>query len=682
MKNPNYFIFSVIPFSKLGPFGMQAFSYTFEKNAPEGSLVRIPFAKRTILGIIARAEINPPKFKRLRSIREVLEPALLTANQIALAEYIAKTYFVPLALAIKPCIADRVSMRKNITRPETKRSRAVPLTESQLSVVERIVSAAQKHALMQKEKTFYLFGPVSSGKTETSIAIAERLMQAKKQLLFLIPDLMLASIAHERFCQRFGEDHVALISGKISRGQLFNSFEKIKSGAISIIIGTKSALFAPFQNLACVIVDEEQDPSHKQWDASPRYDARHVAIKLAEIHHATIVFQSATPSMDWYPEHKTGHATQLLTLPPLNLQKKSATKKTEIHIINMRLETWEAKRKSRFPMGQIIFSKPLIASIEASLKQKNQTLLLTHQQGMSRFSVCKECKRVFKCPNCQASLVYQLSGTLFCLRCSYSSDDFPRCEHCTSIQFRNIGFGTQKIEQEARKLFPYANIVRADSSSLRRSHAQETLSKNFTNGSIDILIGTLAISKGWNVSRLETVGIMDADNFLGFPDFNTDERTLQTFLHTCGQINRIGSIARGRAYIQTYQPEHRLFRFVSEDSYLEFLKEECENRKLLGYPPFSVPILLSGYNADQDILKKESERVFQIFSEFAKSDSSIHVLPPYDPMRSKMRDRYRKNILIKFSKSYENTPLEAKFRMTLEKMPKNWYADVHPISFI
>jgi len=677
MKASKKYIVSVIPIIPLNPFGTQIFSYASKQPIPKGSLVSIPFSRKTIQGITVPQESDTSKYKILKFIHEIIAPSLLTAQQIDLAFYISKTYFVSLASSVKLFIPRRVIIKKApSTDTQKKRTRSVSLTPSQNSVFQHILSAVTQDSPKHTDKSFYISGPASCGKTELSIALSQHISNQKKQILFLVPDVMLAYISYGQFLQKIKNHDIALVSGKTSEGQLFDTWKKIKSGEISIIIGTKKALFLPYRNLRCIIVDEEHDVSYKQWNASPRYDARIVAKQLAKIHRAAILFQSATPSMCLYKKNDAMH----FSLPPLQLSNKKP--EIEIHIINMRLEAWEEKRKTKLPFNSMIFSKLLIQAIERSLQHKRQILLIANRKGMSQFSICQECKLVFKCPNCETALIYQLPGTLSCPRCSYTKGEFPRCPACASLQFRNIGFGTQKIEQVAKKIFPGAKIVRADSTSLQNVSAQETIVKNFTNGTIDILIGTPTIAKGWNIPKLETIGILDADNFLNFPDFNTDERALQTFFRACKQVGRTESAMRGKAYIQTYQPEHKLFPFLLQDNYFGFLDEEYENRALLRYPPSTIPILLSGTGTDQNSLQLESENIFQMILKLSKSEPTLHVLPPYNPIQLKLRGKFRKHILLRFSQPYEDTPVETHLRSTLEKMPRNWYADIHPVSLL
>ncbi|MDZ4385335.1 MAG: primosomal protein N', partial [Candidatus Moranbacteria bacterium] len=352
-------------------------------------------------------------------------------------------------------------------------SRKIILTPEQKNAIKKITSANLK---------FLLYGPAGSGKTEVYIESIKKLPK-NGQALILLPELTLTPQAIERYGEHFGADNIAVLTSKISKGEYYRQWQKIKSGETKIIIGTRMAVFAPFKKLGLIVVDEEQDMSYKQWDMNPRYDARTVAGKLAELHKSKIIFGSATPSVETY-QQTLGQEFALVEIPHLKIT--GAPEKDydgpEILIVDLKKEKWE---KNHSPI-----SRKLRSEIAYALKNKLQVILFINRQGMSSFSICAGCKTVLKCPRCEKALIYDNSGAYKCTSCTYRTSITPECSKCRGIAFQNIGLGTQKIEREISGMFASARIARMDNQTMKVPSAQEKIYYDFAEGKIDILIGT------------------------------------------------------------------------------------------------------------------------------------------------------------------------------------------------
>jgi primosomal protein N' (replication factor Y) len=423
------------------------------------------------------------------------------------------------------------------------------------------------------------------------------------------------------------------------------------------------AVFAPFKKLGLIVIDEEQDMSYKSWDMNPRYDARTVAEELAQIQGAKIVRGSATPSIESY-WRAMENKIKLLQLPKLKiLNTKYQIPSTSI--VDIKKERWDKNYTS--------ISRKLKSEIAYALKYNQQIILFINRQGMSSFSVCESCKTVLKCPKCSRALVYERGGNYKCNQCSYKTSIFPKCEKCGGLIFKNVGLGTQKIEKEIAKLFPLAKILVADSSMSKKKNFQEELYLKFSRGEADILIGTQMISKGWDLPRVSLVGIIDADNLLSLPDFSAEEKAFQMISQVAGRVSRPGARFAGEVVIQTFQPENKTIQLAAENDFGNFFERIIEERKSLNLPPCGKIIRLVFQDYDFEKVEKESQDVFEIFEKI----KGITVSEPHNPLLSKIRGRFRKQIIIKFK---DIIPIE--LEKEIKKLKSGWIIDRDPISII
>lgn len=675
LEKKTQFIVSVTPLIKIPLSRDQFFYYLSAEKLPAGSLVSIPLFKKNVAGVVIENKNKYFSNKKitLKKIDKVLEENFLTAKQLALANHISHYYLVSLGIVLKNFVPKRVlgKNKKKMLCPE----------KQELIIAKKIVLTAQQaqavKSISQKNKLpFLLFGPAGSGKTEVYIhSILELKKQnSENQFLILVPEKTLTPQALERYGEYFSKKEIVLLSSNLSGSAFFANWQKIKSGEARIIIGTRMAVFAPFQKLAMIIIDEEQDMSFKQWEMNPRYDARTVAEELMRLHDCQLVRGSATPSIETYFKTQNKQS-KLLTLSSSYSPKNITTQKVHstVELVDMKKERWKNLPAGRQGNYSCI-SKKLKSEIAYALKNKLQTILFINRQGMSNFSVCKNCKTVLKCPNCNRALIYVKSGKYTCTHCAFVSSVIPSCAKCQGIEFGNIGLGTQKVEKEVQNLFPGARILRLDSGTNKEKDFQKIAYTKFSSGLADILIGTQMITKGWDLPLMELVGVIDADNMLTLPDFRIEEKAWQDLMQLSGRVSRPGAKFPGRIIIQTYHPENKLLNLVAQNDFTAFYQKESPDRELLHYPPFGkiAKLVIEDYNQKKVI--SESEKLYTLLIN-AETDCTVSL--PADCFVPKIRRRYRRQIILKFQKQ-----LPEKILVLLKSLPAGWIIDIDPISLL
>jgi len=658
-------IIDVVPIARISLSRNQSFSYLSDHRLAVGTLVSVPLFRRKVSGIVTG---HRPDFERLgnielKKIDAVVAEDFLTEKQLALAGFISEHYLAPLGVVLKSFVPKMIKERKNKKEIEEKKPAGnIKLTKEQKQAVD---------AITKNNAKFLLLGPASSGKTEVYIHAIKKIKKRNKELQFLIllPELTLTPQAIERYGEHFDPDETVVMHSQIPKGRFYSDWQKIKSGQAKIIIGSRMSVFAPFQKLGLIVIDEEQDMSFKQWDMNPRYDARAAGEKLADLHGCALVSGSATPRVETY--YKTlAEKYKLLELPILKLPAADYQMlNTHIELVDMKKERWV---KNYSPI-----SKKLQAEIAYALKNKLQTILFINRQGMSSFSICTGCKTVLKCPKCERALIYDKAGLYKCVHCTYQSPVTPECSKCKGLSFTNIGLGTQKIEREIIGLFPGARVARADNQSMQVPGAQAKLYDNFKNGQIDILVGTQMISKGWDLPNMALVGIIDADGMLGIPDFTSEEKAYQSIIQVAGRVSRPGAKFPGQVLIQTFNPEQRFFKMLVAGKPSDFYDKELRDRKSLSLPPFGKLIKLTYQDHNLKKAAAEADKTYALLEE--KADQDVKISEPQDAFLSNIRGRFRKQILIKIKKTGE---IPQKIKSILVALPTGWIIDVDPISII
>ncbi|HLC95330.1 MAG TPA: hypothetical protein VJH89_02475, partial [Patescibacteria group bacterium] len=427
------------------------FSYVSDTSIARGSYVTIPFGKRALGGVVldcAKLSGRAPLW--MKPVGHILKKSFLTTEQLALAQYISEEYFTPLGKTLKHFLPSR-TVTKVKQQPTQHQHKTLPRSTKKETLFLKTFSALTSPG--------YIDLSTLPHPEQYLIRLIQHVIAKNKQVLVLVPEVTLLPVWEATLTSYFAPRTIATLSSQVARGAYFEAWEKIRTGNIKIILATRQGLFAPFAALGAILLLEEQDESYKQWDMSPRYVSKHVAHFLATQHHAKYILASHTPSIDSMYALKEQRCTALTPItqtPPLA---------KNISIINLRLE--------RFKKNYSPFSQDLTHAIRTTLGEGKQILLYIHRQGMSTFSVCEHCKNIFRCPRSGHALTHK-DGIFSCLACKYKTTSFPNCPHCGHLSFRHIGYGTERIEREALKLFPHARIVRADGSTVRtRQHTQK-----------------------------------------------------------------------------------------------------------------------------------------------------------------------------------------------------------------
>ena len=451
----------------------------------------------------------------------------------------------------------------------------------------------------------------------------------------LIPEIALTYQNLTRFYARFA-DSVSVIHSKMTQGERYDQFLKVKEGKVKIMIGPRSALFTPFENLGLIIIDEEHESSYKA-ENMPKYHAREVAAKLAELTGASLILGSATPSIDSYYRAKNGEY-KLYTLT----QRLTGNTLPTVYVEDMR-EEYKAGNKS-------VFSRHLHKLIEDRLEKHDQIMLFLNRRGVSGFVSCRECGEVVKCPHCDVSLTQHRDGNLKCHYCGYERPFVSKCDKCGSDKVRGFRAGTQMIEDFVKKEFPYALVLRMDADSTKKQEDYETILSRFANREADILIGTQMIVKGHDFKGVTLVGVMAADMALNAEDYRAGERAFQQLVQASGRAGRGDN--PGEVVIQTYQSEHYAVQYASKQDYEGFYQEEMSFRNMMMYPPAGNLLGVQIQGSEESRVKKLSTHLSELIDTI-KSKDEINKIGPADASLSKKCDLYRRVIYIK-SREYDN----------------------------
>lgn len=483
-------------------------------------------------------------------------------------------------------------------------------------------------------ETYLLKGVTGSGKTLVYIEIIDRIVAEGKQAIVLIPEIALTYQTVKRFRKRFG-DKVTIMNSKLSKGERYDQFEKAKKGEVSVMIGPRSALFAPFQNLGIIVIDEEHETTYKS-ETPPKYHAREVAIERARMSGAFVILGSATPSVDSYYRAKEGNY-KLLTLTNRAVADACMA---DVSVVDMRQELKLGNRS--------IFSNRLKELVQDRLNKKQQIMLFLNRRGFAGFVSCRSCGHVFKCPHCDVSLTEHAMGTpnakLSCHYCGYEMKRPQECPECQSKLIAGFGLGTEKVEGMVKKMFPEAKVLRMDADTTKNKGAHENLLTQFANGEADILVGTQMIVKGHDFTNVTLVGVVAADLTLFENDYKSAEKTFDLLTQAAGRAGR-GNL-RGEVVIQTYSPDHYCIETAAAQNYDAFYTEEKAYRKLLSYPPFTNVLVVYMEDDNYQELVKLSDALKMIITAWGSADD-VNIIGPCDATIVKINNRYRRVIYLK-----------------------------------
>lgn len=480
-----------------------------------------------------------------------------------------------------------------------------------------------------------LHGVTASGKTEIYFKLMEDVINQGKNILFLLPEIALASEITKRIAERFGVESVSIWHSSISDGEKFDVWQKLKQNKIKILAGARSAVFAPLQNIGLIIIDEEHESAYKQTTPEPRYDARVVAQKLANLHNATLILGSATPDIkDYYFAKKNGN------LFVLN-QRYNNSKLAKVVIVDMKLEQQNGNKG--------LLSRTLHSAITKNLEDKKQTIILMNRRGFSTQVQCLACGEVITCKNCSIPMVWHAnSQTLKCHYCGEENSFPEKCPFCGSESLQNSGAGIEKIELTFNKLFPDAVIKRLDSDSFSVKNEHLKILQEFHDGKIDILIGTQMIAKGLDNKNVTVVGVVKADQNFNLPDFRSEERGFQLLTQVAGRAGR--GDYDGKVYFQTYNPEFFAIQSAKSQNYEKFYEEEISERADFSYPPFSQIIRLVLCSKNEDRVKLAVKQIKDRFVNIVEKqsiDEYIEIMGGNACVIEKIRQEYRYQIIIK-----------------------------------
>lgn len=660
----------------------QLYTYGVKDDAKIGSKVYVPFARsrnlREAYVVETDGHSGDGLGKRLRYIEKVDDDVSLSEEMIRTALWMKKRYICRLIDAVN-CFTPvgekaRRGQRKNPFAEEKGEPSSVKeLTLQQAQILQRIGEAAKA----KKHMRFLLHGVTGSGKTEIYIRAAQQVLEQGRNVIVLVPEIALTGQIIDRFIGHFGSGKVAVLHSKLSLGERYDQWKKVRDGCDGdgqIVIGARSAVFAPLENIGLIVIDEEHETTYKS-DHTPKYDTIEVALKRVQDkdNNGILLLGSATPSVVSYQRAQEG-IYELLELT----ERYNKVVLPEVSIVDMREELKRGNRS--------IISSELCSKMKDTLEAGRQVILFLNRRGYSTFVSCRECGYVARCPGCGLSLTYhKAGGQAVCHYCGYHEPAPNKCPECGSKYIRYFGSGTEKLEEAVSDLFPEYAAERLDLDTVKRKGELTRKLKAFRSGKTQILIGTQIIAKGLDFRNVGLSGIVSADVSLNIPDFRSPERTFQLITQAAGRAGRGDS--QGHVVIQTYSPEHYAVAFASQHDYKGFFETEKQLRAYMGYPPYSDLFQIVFTAKREDAAKDGAESWYErIRGRMAREDQEM-VFPPQQAYLGKIKDIYRYSMLIKCpqGRRAEYSRIVAAVREEdIEKKKKDYTAivDINPYSFI
>ena len=561
-------------------------------------------------------------------------------------------------------IVETKIQRNPLANKKIEKTSKLTFTEEQQEAYQKIEKSIDEN----KYEEFLLFGVTGSGKTEIYLQLIEKVLKQNKKAIMLVPEISLTPQMIERFIARFDKERIAVLHSKLSIGERYDEWNKIKENKADIIIGARSAIFAPVQNLGIIIIDEEHDSSYKS-EATPKYNAIEIANKIAKEEKIPIVLGSATPDITTYYKAEKGEITKL-TLT----KRANNSNLPQIEIIDLKQELANGNHS--------MLSFELYNSIEENLKNHYQTILFLNRRGYSTFIMCRDCGYTVKCKNCNISMTYHsFEKKLKCHYCGYEENLVTICPECGSKKIRYFGTGTQKLEDEIHKQFPNATTIRMDVDTVTKKNSHEEILNKFKNENIDILIGTQMVVKGHHFPKVTLVGVIAADSSLNMDDYRANEKTFQILVQVAGRAGREN--LPGKVVIQSYNPENFSIQTAKKQNYQEFYETEITLRKQLKYPPFC-DIIVIGFNSlKEEKIIETSQKVYDLLKE--KVPENYIISKPAPSPIDKIQNRYRWRIIIKGNMDWNLNEILNKCLATIyEKNDKsvNISIDVNPNNMI
>ncbi len=629
-----------------------------------GHCVVVPYGKKEVQGIVVTLHDTEPEFTVRDVVSIVVELPVLTLQLIKTAHWMAEYYHEPLRMCIETVLLFRKKVRlKKRANPNPDAITEVHLTfyEEQQFAYNTIVRSLNTFT------SFLLFGITGSGKTEIYLQVIADVLKQGKQVIYLVPEIALTPQTIARVEQRF-PGKTSVINSQISEGERYQAVLDCLSGERPIVIGSRSALFAPFNNLGAIIIDEAHDGSYKQ-DASPHYHAVKTAEHIAQALSIPLILGSATPRVEDYfltEQVLENNPHKLLTLK--NRALDAALPK--VHIVDMR----EELKKRNFST----LSDDLENAIRSALERKEQVLLFLNKRGIASSLLCRMCGWTAECPRCAVALTLHkelfgsLSNKLVCHHCDHMEDIVQQCPSCSSLYIKALGSGTERIEQDLHKLFPAARVLRMDRDTTTRKGSHEEIYTKFVTHQADILIGTQMITKGWDIPNVTMVGIVNADTALHMPYFKSAEQTFALITQVAGRAGR--GDKKGIVVLQTYNPEHFGILSAAEHSFEKFYAQEIEFRKSLLYPPYShMAQLVYSDLSEEKAASKADVLVKLLDRQLVETGSdAVEILGPTTGLIPKLRNKWYYQILLKGDKAIIDRLLAI--------VPVGWKVNIDPES--
>jgi primosomal protein N' (replication factor Y) (superfamily II helicase) len=647
MKEEKHII-QVAPLTSLPILRTQVYSYLHERSLPNGTLVTIPFYFREINGIVINSLKDFPRYgsMKLKNIKNVIEPSYLTENQIKLAQNISSYYLSSLGLTLKSMVPKKVMLRSRKTEIEKIKSFDTAKNNKEAQTIKKSIA-----------KYFLLKGS-SEKRKQVIFSLIKEIVKSKKQCLILVPEIYFTHGIYEQIKSGFPNEEIAVMHSQTAKGQFYDWWQKIKRGELNIIVASKVGVFLPFRNLGMIVIKQEVDLSHKQWDKNPRYNAVKVAEFMAQIFDSKIVFDSSFYSAEilW--------RTKKYDFEIVELSKKSK-EDIKIEIVDL----FPEKKKSDFPISSVLYEY-----LAEAVKSKKRAILLVNRRGYSTFTVCLSCKAILKCPECDRALVYFEEYEQYrCLHCAHKMELLSSCPGCGGFQFSHFGIGIQAVEKKVKKIFPTARIVRLDSEVMKSVKKYKKIHDDFRKGKTDILVGTQIAVKDIGLDKVYVAGIVSAHDFLSIPDYNSREVALAHFFGAKDRVCEEGALV-----IQTFSPNDLILNYVRSEKQENYYKSEIEMRKKLFYPPYSRLIKLIYRDKIFKKAEKEIKKTFDLLKNV--SDNEIEIGDPYTPLASKKKGLFVKSFIIKVSpdKKVSDLPIYS----IIGSLRKGWTVDVDPVTTI
>lgn len=653
---------------------LYTYRWDLAERQPEiGCKVIVPFSihNRRTEGYVAKVlEEAPAGVKHFKDVLEALPEEGLTCEAMETALWMKSRYLCRYIEAVKCFLPGNTQAKKKTKDPfagiEAAAQEPKELNEDQKKALDAVTEAIERG----RNENFLLFGVTGSGKTEVYLQAMETVLQQGRQGIVLVPEISLTPQTVSRFMSRFGKDRIAVLHSKLTPAQKSVEYAKIRKGEVDLVIGARSAVFAPFDRLGLIVIDEEHEGSYKS-ESGAKYDAMEVAMKRAKAHGAALVLGSATPSAQDYYRSEQG-IFRRLSLP----DRYNRVPLPRVRTVDMREEVKAGNRS--------LFSQALTDELQKTLAEKKQAILFLNRRGYSSFVSCRECGYVPRCPECGISLTYHKEdGALVCHYCGRKEPVPKVCPDCKSKIIGRFGAGTEQVEEKAKELFPEAKIERLDLDAVRKKGSLEGILKRFASGKTDILIGTQLVAKGLDIANVALVGIISADVTLNIPDYRSGERTFQLVTQAAGRAGR--GEEQGEVIIQTYSPESAVIQAAAAQDYGQFYEREIVIREAALYPPFSDLFRFVVWDEDEGKAMDSASRT-AVWLKKVLSKDYIVMGPSAAPI-AKQSGMTRYQVIVKApaGKRRECSIAALKLRKAFEQdktSAKLLTMDINPFSFI